>query len=79
MFYAMPAAIPLVIVRIVLLVFKLFESDGKFRDQLILASGKEAIHWGMELFEFCTQQAEPLKMEKLTFRILSFLKVNLFC
>lgn len=64
-----PAGIPLVIVLDSILVFKLFELDGKFRDQLVLSSGKGAILWGIELFEFCMQQAEPLDKKELIFRL----------
>jgi predicted transcriptional regulator len=64
-----PVVIPLVIVLDSILVFKLSESDGKFRDQLVLSSGKEATDWGIELFEFCMEQAEPLNKEKLIFRL----------
>jgi len=64
-----PAVIPLVIVLDRFLVFKLFESDGKFRDQLVLSSGKGAILWGIELFELCMQQAEPLNKKESIFRL----------
>jgi len=59
----------LVIVLDRILVFKLFESDKKFRDKLVFSSGKEATRWGIELFEFCMQQAEPLNKEELIFRL----------
>lgn len=58
-----PAVIPSVIMTDSYLVFKLFETDGIFRDQLVLCSGESALRWGNELFQYCTDTAEPLSEE----------------
>jgi predicted transcriptional regulator len=54
------ASIPSVIVTDRFLAFKLFETDGKLRDQLVLCFGEEALCWGKELFHYCMETAEPL-------------------
>ncbi|MHB8101333.1 MAG: helix-turn-helix transcriptional regulator [Methanosarcina sp.] len=53
-------SIPSVIVTDRFLAFKLFETDGKLRDQLVLCFGEEALCWGKELFHYCMETAEPL-------------------
>jgi predicted transcriptional regulator len=58
-----PAAIPSVIVTDCFLAFKLLETDGKFRDQLVFCSGEKALIWGKELFQYCAEGAKPLDEE----------------
>jgi predicted transcriptional regulator len=55
-----PATIPSLIVTDRLVAFKLFENDGKLRDQLVLSFGERALCWGKELFRYCMKAAEPL-------------------
>jgi predicted transcriptional regulator len=55
-----PASIPSLIVTDRLVVLKLFENDGKLRDQLVLSFGERALCWGKELFKYCMEAAEPL-------------------
>jgi len=57
------ASIPLVIVTDRFLAFKLFETDGKLRDQIIMCFGEKALLWGKELFQHCMETAEPLNEE----------------
>jgi len=64
-----PAAIPSVIVTDRFLAFKLFEKDGKLRDQMVLCFGERALCWGKELFRHCMETAEPLN-EKDFLRIM---------
>jgi predicted transcriptional regulator len=52
--------VPSLIVTDRLLMLKLFETSGKLRDQLVLASGERALCWGKELFQYCMEAAEPL-------------------
>jgi predicted transcriptional regulator len=52
--------IPSLIVTDRLLAFKLFENDGKLRDQLVLSFEERALCWGKELFKYCMGAAEPL-------------------
>jgi len=54
------AIIPSLIVTDNLIALKLFETGGKLRDQLVLSFGENAVFWGKELFEYCTEAAEPL-------------------
>lgn len=61
-----PVPIPLIVVTDRFLAFKLFENDGKFRDQLLTSTRKRALSWGKELFWHCMQVAEPLE-EKFGF------------
>jgi predicted transcriptional regulator len=61
-----PAAIPSLIVTDRLVALKLFENDGKLRDQLVLSFGERALCWGKELFRYCMEAAEPLN-EKNSF------------
>ncbi|MGB9928650.1 MAG: helix-turn-helix transcriptional regulator [Methanosarcina sp.] len=58
-----PAAIPSVIVTDHFLAFKLFENNGKLRDQIVLSFEEKALAWGRELFQYCVQGAEPLNEE----------------
>jgi len=58
-----PTAIPSLIVTDRLVVFKLFENNGKLRDQLVLSFEKRAIYWGKELFRYYIEAAEPLNEE----------------
>lgn len=55
-----PATIPSLIVTDRLLALKLFETNGKLRDQIILCFGERALCWGKELFRYCLEAAEPL-------------------
>jgi predicted transcriptional regulator len=54
------ASVPSIIVTDRFLVFKLYEMDGKLRDQMILSIGEQALCWGKELFRHCIEAAEPL-------------------
>lgn len=58
-----PTAIPSLIVTDRLVAFKLFENNGKLRDQLVLSFEKRAICWGKELFRYYIEAAEPLNEE----------------
>ncbi|WP_292389348.1 helix-turn-helix transcriptional regulator [Methanosarcina sp. UBA5] len=55
-----PTAVPSLIVTDRLAAFKLFEKNGKLRDQLVLSFGEKAICWGKELFRYYLEAAEPL-------------------
>lgn len=55
-----PAMIPSLIVTDRLFALKLFETDRKLRDQIILCFGEKALSWGKELFSYCMEAAEPL-------------------
>lgn len=52
--------IPSLIVTDKVVAFKLFENNGKLRDQLILSFGERALCWGKELFKYYMEAAEPL-------------------
>jgi predicted transcriptional regulator len=54
------AEIPSLIVSDSFLAFKLFETDGKLRDQIIMCFGKKASCWGKELFQYYIKTAAPL-------------------
>lgn len=54
------ATIPSLIVTDRLVAFKLFENNGKLRDQLVLSFGEKALCWGKELFRYYIEAAEPL-------------------
>jgi predicted transcriptional regulator len=54
-----PAPIPLIVVTDRFLALKLFENDGKLRDQLLMSTGERALGWGKELFWYCMRMAEP--------------------
>lgn len=53
-------AIPSLIVTDKIVAFKLFENNGKLRDQLVLSFGERALCWGKELFRYYLEAAEPL-------------------
>jgi predicted transcriptional regulator len=55
-----PTTIPSLIVTDKIIAFKLFENNGKLRDQLILSFGERALCWGKELFRYYLEAAEPL-------------------
>lgn len=55
-----PATIPSLIITDKLVAFKLFEDNGKLRDQLVLSFGERALCWGKELFRHYLEAAEPL-------------------
>ncbi len=55
-----PTTIPSIIVTDRFLAFKLFEKNGKLRDQIILCFGEKALCWGKDLFLHCIETAEPL-------------------
>lgn len=59
------AEIPSLIVAERFLAFKLFEIDGKLRDQMVLFFGEEASCWGKELFQYCTRKAVPFDAKDL--------------
>jgi predicted transcriptional regulator len=54
------AKIPSVIVTDIFLAFKLFETDGKLRDQIIMCFEEKALLWGKQLFQHCIEEAEAL-------------------
>ncbi|WP_440945128.1 helix-turn-helix transcriptional regulator [Methanosarcina sp. T3] len=54
-----PAPIPSIVVTDKFLALKLFENDGKLRDQLLISTEKKALSWGKELFWHCMRVAEP--------------------
>jgi predicted transcriptional regulator len=56
-----PAPIPSIVVTDRFLALKLFENDGKLRDQILISTGEKALDWGKELFWYCMQMAEPLE------------------
>ncbi|MCC4769547.1 DUF1724 domain-containing protein [Methanosarcina sp. DH2] len=55
-----PAPIPSIVVTDRFLALKLFENDGKLRDQILISTEEKALGWGKELFWHCMQMAEPL-------------------
>lgn len=55
-----PVIVPSLIVTDRLLALKLFETDRKLRDQMVLCFGEKALCWGKELFSYCMEAAEPL-------------------
>ncbi len=55
-----PAEIPSLIVTDRCFALKLFENNGKLRDQLVLCFEEKALCWGKELFRYCMEAAEPL-------------------
>lgn len=59
-----PAVIPSLIVTDRLVALKLFENDGKLRDQLVLSFEERALCWGKELFRYCMKAAEPLNKQE---------------
>lgn len=54
------ASVPSIIVTDCFLTFKLYEIDGKLRDQMVLSFEEKALCWGKELFQYCIKAAEPL-------------------
>jgi predicted transcriptional regulator len=56
-----PVSIPSIVVTDRFLALKLFESDGKLRDQILISTGEKALGWGKELFWHYMQMAEPLE------------------
>lgn len=56
-----PTPIPLIVVTDRFLSLKLFENDGKLRDQLLISTEKKALDWGRELFWHCMKVAEPVE------------------
>jgi len=54
-----PAPIPSIVVTDKFLALKLFENDGKLRDQLLISTEEKALCWGQELFWHCMRMAEP--------------------
>jgi predicted transcriptional regulator len=57
--------IPAIIVSDLFLAFKLFENDGKLRDQLVLCFGEKAMLWGKSLISYIisTSDVVPLRLE----------------
>ena len=57
--------IPAIIVSDLFLAFKLFENDGKLRDQLVLCFGEKAMLWGKSLISYIisTSNVVPLRLE----------------
>lgn len=58
------AKIPSVIVTDRFLAFKLFETDGKLRDQIVLCFGEKALLWGKSLISYITLESDPVLLEK---------------
>lgn len=56
-----PAPIPSIVVTDRFLSLKLFENDGKLRDQLLISTGEKALDWGRELFWHCMRVTEPVE------------------
>lgn len=56
-----PALVSSIVVTDRFLSLKLFEIDGKLRDQLLISTGEKALGWGKELFWYCMRAAEPLE------------------
>ncbi|MDD3248619.1 MAG: winged helix-turn-helix domain-containing protein [Methanosarcina sp.] len=56
-----PAPLSSIVVTDRFLALKLFENDGKFRDQMLIATGEKALGWGKELFWHLMKGAEPLE------------------
>lgn len=54
-----PSPIPIIVVTDKFLSLKLFENDGKLRDQLLISTEEKALGWGKELFWYCMRVAEP--------------------
>lgn len=57
-----PMPIPSVVVTDRFLSLKLFENDGKLRDQLLISTEEEALDWGRELFWHCMNVVEPVEV-----------------
>jgi predicted transcriptional regulator len=56
-----PAPIPSIVVTDRFLALKLFENNGKLRDQILIATEEKALGWGKEFFWHCMKVAEPLE------------------
>lgn len=56
-----PAPIPSIVVTDRFLSLKLFENDGKLRDQLLISTEERALDWGRELFWHCVRVADPVE------------------
>jgi len=55
------APIPSIVVTDRFLALKLFEKDGKLRDQILISTEKKALAWGKELFWHCIKVTESLE------------------
>jgi predicted transcriptional regulator len=58
-----PVPIPSIVVTDRFLSLKLFEIDGKLRDQLLISTGEKALDWGRDLFWHCMKVAEPVEVK----------------
>ena len=56
-----PAPIPSIVVTDRFLALKLFENDGKLRDQILISTEEKALGWGKELFWHCIKVTESLE------------------
>lgn len=56
-----PAPIPSIVVTDRFLSLKLFENDGKLRDQLLISTEERALGWGRELFLHCMRVSDPIE------------------
>jgi predicted transcriptional regulator len=56
-----PSPVPSIVVTDRFLSLKLFEIDGKLRDQLLISTEEKALGWGKELFWHCMNVAEPVE------------------
>lgn len=55
-----PVKLPLVVVTDCFMILKLYEKDGKLRDQLLMSSEESALSWGRELFIHYRELSEPI-------------------
>lgn len=59
--------LPVLIVTDRFMAMELFRNDKRLSNQLIICSGKEALHWGKELYEYYEKASNPIasKLELL--------------
>ena len=55
-----PVKLPSIVVTDRFMVLKLYEKDGKPRDQLLISSEERALSWGRELFMYYRELSEPI-------------------
>lgn len=56
-----PASIPSIVVTDRFLALKLYENNGKLRDQLLISADERALGWGKELFWYCVRITESIE------------------
>ncbi|WP_269849757.1 helix-turn-helix transcriptional regulator [Methanosarcina horonobensis] len=59
--YQKPEPIPSIVVTDRFLMLKLYENNGKLRDQLLMSADKRALDWGKELFWYCVKVTESIE------------------